>query len=172
MAVNVLEKYYRYNYWLSNRMAVALHNFWNALFLSESTLAFMSLVTVIETFTNLDKGADATEQIYRNTIKLAPIDGHGNIVTEERLKEMYDTRSVIAHGSFGRDEAGPASWNVTYLDAKSSNVDVRLSTGVMSIAGRLLHKVLFDPAILSQLEGAKTSPPERRRLRKYLDAMT
>jgi hypothetical protein len=49
---------------------------------------------------------------------------------------------------------------------------VRLSTGVMSIAARLLHKVLFDPAILSQLEGAKTSKQERRQLRKYLDAIT
>ena len=171
LAVSVLEKYYRYNYWLGNRVAVALHNFWNALFLRESTLAFVSLVTVIETFTNLSKGADTTEQVYRNTLKLAPIDGHGNAVTRERLEEMYNTRSVIAHGSFGRDETGPATWNVTHLDAKFSNVDVRLSTGIMSIVARLLHRVLFDPAILSLLEGAKTSIQERRQLRRYLDAM-
>jgi len=101
-AVNVLEKYYRYNYWIGNRIAVALHNFWNALFVPESTLAFVALVTIIETFTNLNKGEDTAKQIYRNTLKLAPVDGHGNTVTKKRLEDMYDARSEIAHGSYGR----------------------------------------------------------------------
>jgi hypothetical protein len=60
---------------------------------------------------------------------------------------------------------------VTHLDAKSSNADVRLSTDVMSIAAKLLHIVLFDPTILSLLEGAETSAQERRRLREHLDAV-
>jgi hypothetical protein len=38
-AVNVLEKYYRHNEWLANRVAVALHNFWNGLFIDENTLS-------------------------------------------------------------------------------------------------------------------------------------
>ena len=113
-AVNVLEKYYQYNYWLGNRIAVALHNFWNALFVRESTLAFVALVTVIETFTNLDKGEGAEIQIFRNTMKLVPYDGHGNAVTENRLKEMYDARSTIAHGSYGRDGHGRLDWASTH----------------------------------------------------------
>jgi len=170
-AVSVLEKYYQYNYWLGNRIAVALHNFWNALFVRESTLAFVALVTVIETFTNLNKGEDTAEQIYRNTLKLVPVDGHGNAVTRERLEEMYSVRSELSHGSYGRDGHGQLGWYLTHLDAKFSNVDVRLSTGVMSIAAKLLHRILFDPTILSILESATTSAQERRRLRKHLNAI-
>ncbi len=170
-AVNVLEKYYRYNYWIGNRIAVALHNFWNALFVPESTLAFVALVTIIETFTNLNKGEGTAKQIYRNTLKLAPVDGHGNTVTKKRLEDMYDARSEIAHGSYGRDGSRPLNWGVTHLDAKFSNVDVHLSTGVMSIAARLLHRVLFDETITSHLEDAKTSKQEERWLRRHLDAM-
>ena len=76
-----------------NRIAVALHNFWNALFIPESTLAFVTLVTIIETFTNLNKGEDTAQQVYRNTLKLVPVDGHGNTVTKKRLEDMYDARS-------------------------------------------------------------------------------
>jgi hypothetical protein len=175
-AVNVLEKYYRHNYWLGNRIAVALHNFWNALFIGDSALAFVALVTVIETFTNLNKKENTGEQVYRNTLKLVPVDGHGNAVTRDRLEEMYSVRSTLLHGSYGRDSNRGDStvqggWGVTHLDAKFSNVDVRLSTGVMSITAKLLHTVLFDPTILSLLEGAETSAQERRRLREHLDAM-
>ena len=175
-AVNVLEKYYRHNYWLGNRIAVALHNFWNALFIGDSALAFVALVTVIETFTNLNKKENTAEQVYRNTLKLVPVDGHGNAVTRDRLEEMYSVRSTLLHGSYGRDSNSGDStiqggWRVTHLDAKFSNVDVRLSTGVMSITAKLLHTVLFDPTILSLLEGAETSAQERRRLREHLDAM-
>jgi hypothetical protein len=170
-AANVLETYFRYNHWTGNRIAIALHNFWNALFVRDSTLAFVALVTVIETFTNLSKDEDTAEQVYRNTLKLVPVDGHGNAVTRDRLEEMYDTRSIIAHGSYGRDQKGPLGWDVTHLDAKFANVDVRLSTSVMSIAARLLHRVLFDPTIVSLLENAKTSKQERRRLREHLNAM-
>ena len=176
-AVSVLEKYYRHNYWLGNRIAVALHNFWNALFVGDSALAFVALVTVIETFTNLSKEENTAEQVYRNTLKLVPVDGHGNAVTRDRLEEMYSVRSTLLHGSYGRDSnSGDGTirggWGVTHLDAKFSNVDVRLSTGVMSITAKLLHTVLFDPTILSLLEGAETSAQERRRLRKQLDAMS
>jgi hypothetical protein len=166
-----LEKYYQHNYWLGNRIAVALHNFWNALFVRESTLAFLVLVTVIETFTNLNKNENTAEQIYRNTMKLAPVDGHGFAVTRERLEEMYTVRSDLSHGSYGRDGHRQVNWSVTHLDAKFSNVDVRLSTGVMSITAKLLHRVLFDPIIMSILEGGTTSAQERRRLRAHLDAM-
>ena len=61
---------------------------------------------------------------------------------------------------------------MTHLDAKFSNVDVHLSTGVMSITAKLLHRVLFDPTIVSLLEGAKTSDQERRQLRRHLDVMS
>ena len=171
-AVNVLGKYYQYNNWVGNRIAVALHNFWNALFVRESTLAFVALVTVIETFTNLNKGEGNTaEQIYINSLKLVPIDGHDNAVTRERLEEMYSARSELSHGSYGRDGRVRLGLHLTHLDAKLSNVDVHLSTGVMSITAKMLHKVLFDPTITSILEGAKTSAQERRQLRKHLNAM-
>jgi len=169
-AVSVLEKYYQYNYWLGNRIAVALHNFWNALFVRESTLAFVALVTVVEIFTNLDKSEETEKQIIRNTMKLVPYDGTGNTVTEKRLKEMYSARSTIAHGSYGSHK-GRGGWSSTHIDAKFSNVDVHLSTGVMSIAAKLLHRILFDTTIMSMLEDAKTSQEERRRLREYLNAM-
>ena len=167
----MLGKYYQYNYWLGNRVAVALHNFWNALFVRESTLAFVALVSVIETFTNLSKGEDTAEQIYHNTLKLVPFDGHGNAVTRERLEEMYSARSELSHGSYGRDGHVRLGWHLTHLDAKFSNVDVRISTGVMSITAKMLRKTLFDPTITSILEGAKTSAQERRQLRKHLNAM-
>jgi hypothetical protein len=169
--VDVLEKYYRFNHWVGNRIAVALHNFWNALFLYDSSLAFMALVTVIETFTNLDKGKNTAEQIYGNTLKLVKIDGHGNSITRERLEEIYIARGIMSHGSYGRDGHGSLTWYVTHLDAKFANVDVRLSAGVMSIAAKMLNRVLFDPAITSMLEGAKTSAQERRGLRKLLNEM-
>jgi hypothetical protein len=54
-AVSVLEKYYRNDGWLGNRVAVALHNFWNALFVDDSTLSFVALVSILETFSNLSK---------------------------------------------------------------------------------------------------------------------
>jgi hypothetical protein len=62
-------------------------------------------------------------------------------------------------------------WHSTYISAKFSNVDISLSTGLMSITAKLLHRVLFDPTIVSILEGAKTSDQERGRLREHLDAM-
>ncbi len=168
----MLGKYYQYNNWVGNRIAVALHNFWNALFVRESTLAFVALVTVIETFTNLNKGeGNTTEQIYINSLKLVPIDGHDNTVTRERLEEMYSARSELSHGSYGRDGRVRLGLHLTHLDAKLSNVDVHLSTGVMSITAKMLHRVLFDPTITSILEGAKTSAQERRQLRKHLNAM-
>jgi hypothetical protein len=171
-AVNVLEKYYQYNYWLGNRIAVALHNFWNSLFVRESTLAFVALVMVIETFTNLDEGnRNISKQIYRNTRKLVPIDGHRNAVTIERLKEMYRARSELSHGSYGRDGHGRLGWHLTHLDAKFSNVDVNLSTAVMSITAKMLHRVLFDPTITSILEGAKTRAQEQQRLREHLNVL-
>jgi hypothetical protein len=169
--VNVLEKYYQYNYWMGNRIAVALHNFWNALFVADSTLAFAALVSIIETFTNLNKAEDTGAQIYRNTLKLVPVDGHGNEVTEKRLEEIYNVRSYLSHGSYGRDGNWRIDWQMTHLDAKYSNVDVRLCTGAMSNAAKLLHRILFDPTIVSILENAKTSDQERRGLREHLNAI-
>jgi hypothetical protein len=164
-AVKVLEKYYRYNYWLGNRVAVALHNFWNALFVSESTLAFVALVTIIETFTNVDSGK---VELFHNAPKLVPLDAHGNAVTKKRLEDMYEARSTIAHGSYGRTGPGPITWARTHLDAKFSNVDVQLSSGVMSIVVKMLHRVLFDARLMSLIENAKDPAEERRLLRGYL----
>ena len=170
-AVNVLEKYYQHNYWTGNRMAVAIHNFWNALFVPESTLAFIALMSIIETFTNLSKKENVADQVYRNTLKLVPVDGNGHKVTKEQLEAMYDVRSYLSHGSYGWDGRTQPSWLSTYVSAKFSNVDILLSTNLMSITAKLLHRVLFDPTIVSILEDARTSDQERRRLRKHLDAM-
>ena len=172
-AVNVLEKYYQHNYWMGNRIAVALHNFWNALFVPESTLAFVALMSVIETFTNLSKSKKETveAQVYRNTLKLVHVDGNGNVVTKKRLEEMYNVRSFLSHGSYGWDGRTQPGWLSTGINAKFSNVDIRLSTDLMSITAKLLHRVIFDPSIVSILEGAETSAQERRRLREHLDVM-
>jgi hypothetical protein len=112
-AVNVLEKYYQDNYWMGNRIAVALHNFWNALFVSDSTLAFVTLMSVIETFTNLRKKENVEDQLFRNALKLVPVDGNGHEVTKERLGAMYDVRSYLSHGSYGWDRMGRQ--NATWL---------------------------------------------------------
>jgi hypothetical protein len=170
-AVNVLEKYYQHNYWMGNRIAVALHNIWNALSIPESTFAFVALMSVIETFTNLSKKENVEAQVYRNTLKLVPVDGNGNVVTKKQLEEMYDVRSFLSHGSYGSDGRTQPGWLSTYINSKFSNVDIRLSTGLMSITAKLLHRVVFDPTIVSILEGAETSAQERRRLREHLDAM-
>jgi hypothetical protein len=170
-AVNVLEKYYQHNCWMGNRIAVALHNFWNALFVPDDTLAFITLMSVIETFANLSKKENVADQLYRNTLKLVPVDGNGHEVTKERLEAVYNVRSYLSHGSYGWDGRTQPGWLSTYISAKFSNVDIRLSTGLMSITAKLLHRVLFDPTIVSILEGAGTSDRERRRLREHLDAM-
>lgn len=57
------------------------------------------------------------------------------------------------------------------IDAKRSNVDANLSTGVMSIAAKLLHRILFDTTIMLILEGAKNSKEERRGLREHLNKL-
>ena len=171
-AVLVLEKYYRYNYSVGNRVAVALHNFWNALFLHESTLAFVALVTILETFTNLDKGEKkTTDQIFRNALKLVPFDAHNNAVTEKRLKAMYEARSIIAHGSYGAIGRSPITWGLTHLSAKSSNVDVRLSSDVMSIAVKMLHRVIFDAELMSIIDNTKTAKQEQRAIRRYVNSL-
>jgi hypothetical protein len=41
----------------------------------------------------------------------------------------------------------------------------------MSIAAKLLQRVLFDATIMSLLESAETSDEERRRLRAHLDGL-
>jgi hypothetical protein len=155
--VNILEKYYRYDGWKSNRVAVALHNFWNALYIDESTLSFVALVTILETFTNLSKNKNdpVQDQIYRNMPKLVPCDAHGKPVTRKRLEAIYDIRSTIAHGSYGANGHGNITWAVTHLDAKFANVDVRLSSEVMSIAVKMLHRVIFDSKLMSVIEDAK-----------------
>jgi hypothetical protein len=48
-------------------------------------------------------------------------------------------------------------WADSWTSLRRLSVDVRLSTGVMSITAKLLHRVLFDSAIVSILEGAGTS---------------
>jgi len=172
-AVNVLEKYYRHDGWMGNRVAVALHNFWNALFVNESTLSFVALVSILETFCNLSKSEKdpVTDQIRRNVPKLVPLDAHARAVTIERIDKIYDTRSEIAHGSFGHDGHGSLTWGVTHIDAKFSNVDVHLSSELMSIAVKMLHRVIFDPNLLSIIENSKTRDQERRGIRKYVDAL-
>jgi hypothetical protein len=170
-AVNVLEKYYRNDGWMGNRVAVALHNFWIALFLNESTLSFVALVSILETFSNLSKGEKVEDQMHRNVPKLVPLDAHARAVTIERIDRIYDTRSEIAHGSFGHDGHGSLTWAVTHIDAKFANVDVRLSSELMSIAVKMLHRVIFDPELLSIIEQSKTRDQERRGIRKYLDAL-
>ena len=170
-AVNVLEKYYRHNEWLANRVAVALHNFWNGLFIDENTLAFVSLVTILETFANLTRGNKVEEQIYRNVPKLVPLDACSRPITKQRLEAIYDTRSIIAHGSYGVERHGAVTWNVTHLDAKFANVDVRMSSEVMSIAVKMLHRVIFDPELMSLIERAASPTLERRAIRKYVQAL-
>jgi hypothetical protein len=170
-AVNVLEKYYRNDGWMGNRVAVALHNFWNALFVNESTLSFVALVSILETFSNLSKSETVIDQIRRNVPKLVPLDAHARAVTIERIDKIYDTRSEIAHGSFGHDGHGSLTWTVTHIDAKFANVDVRLSSELMSIAVKMLHRVIFDPVLLSIIEKSKTRDQERKGIRKYVDAL-
>jgi hypothetical protein len=172
-AVNVLEKYYRNDGWMGNRVAVALHNFWNALFVNDSTLSFVALVSILETFSNLSKSETdpVMNQIRRNVPKLVPLDAHARAVTIERIDKIYDTRSEIAHGSFGHDGHGSVTWAVTHIDAKFANVDVRLSSELMSIAVKMLHRVMFDPKLLSIIENSKTRDEERRGIRKYVDAL-
>jgi hypothetical protein len=41
----------------------------------------------------------------------------------------------------------------------------------MSIAVKMLHRVIFDPELLSIIEQSKTRDQERRGIRKYLDAL-
>jgi Apea-like HEPN len=172
-AVNVLEKYYRFDGWVGNRVAVALHNFWNALFVTDSTLSFVALVSILETFSNLSKSATdpVMDQIRRNVPKLVPLDAHGRTVTVERIDKIYDTRSEIAHGSFGHEGHGIVTWTVTHIDAKSAHVDVSLSSELMSIAVKMLHRVLFDQTLLSIIENAETRDQERRGIRSYVDAL-
>jgi len=142
--VNILEKYYRYNNWIGNRVAVALYNFWNALFISESTLQFAALVTILETFTNLGEPSLRTptncgtpelaqtdapsvrQQMNRNIPKLAPTDAHNNRVTKKRLDALYKARSTISHGSYGRDRHGNLTAHDTHVDAKFANLSIRL----------------------------------------------
>jgi hypothetical protein len=106
---------------MGNRVAVSLHNFWNALFLTDSTLAFVALVSVLETFSNLssDPKDRVMDQIRRNGLKLVPLDAHGRAVTRERIDKIYATRSEIAHGSFGHNGHGVVTSTVTHIDAKS-----------------------------------------------------
>jgi hypothetical protein len=164
-AVRILEKYYRYNYWLGNKVAVALHNFWNALFITERTLAFLALVIILETFTKFGRSRD----FLHNIRKLVPRDAHGNDVTIERLEEMRDARNIIVHGSYGRSGHATITWAQTHLDAKFSNVDVHLSSGVMSIAVKMLQTVIFDARLMSIIENAETSKKETWALRGHLE---
>ena len=172
--VSLLEKYYRHDGWIANRVAVALYNFWNALFLDECTLSFVALMSILETFSNLsgDPSDPVLDQIRRNVPKLIPLDAHGKAVTVERLNKIYDTRSIIAHGSFGHDRHGTLTWHVTNIDAKWSNVDIRLSSDLMSMAAKMLHRVIFDPNLLSIIENSKTRNGERKAIRRYVDSLT
>jgi hypothetical protein len=170
-AVNVLEKYYRYTGWSANRVSVALHNFWNALFIEDSTLSFIALVSILETFSNLGKGENVEEQIFRNVPKLVPHDAHARPVTKARLEAIYDARSTIVHGSFGVEGHGNLTWHVTHLDAKFANVDGRLSSELMSIAVKLLRRVIFDPALMSVIENATSRTRERRAIRAYVNGL-
>jgi hypothetical protein len=170
-AVNVLEKYYRYNGWIVNRVAVALHNFWNALFVPESTLQFSALVTILETLTNLDGRLSVREQMNRNIPKLVPIDAHKKPVTKKRLDALYKARSAISHGFYGRDGHGNLTRHDTHLDAKSANVDTRLVTDVMSITVKMLHRILLDPDLMRRIENSPNRTQERESISEYLASL-
>jgi Apea-like HEPN len=143
----------------------------NCIIYGREYASFVALVTILETFTNLDKGEGVEHQIYRNIPKLVPFDAHGRPVTKERLEAIYDTRSTIAHGSYGQDGHGNLTWGVTHIDAKFANVDIHLSSEVLSIAVKLLRRVLFDPKILSVFENAKTGKQKRRAIRGYVNPL-
>jgi hypothetical protein len=169
-AVNVLEKYYRYNSWVTNRVAVALHNFWNALFVVDSILAFSALVTIVETFTNLD-GSAVRQQLMRNIPKLVPMDAHQTPVTKKRIEALYKARSTISHGSYGRDGHMTLTQHDTHLDAVFANIDTRLMTDVMSITVKMLHRILLDHDLMCRIENSSDREQERAAIREYLTSL-
>jgi len=48
---------------------------------------------------------------------------------------------------------------------------VCLSSELMSIAVKMLHRVMFDPKLLSIIENSKTRDQERRGIREYVNAL-
>jgi hypothetical protein len=53
-----------------------------------------------------------------------------------------------------------------------AHVDVSLSSELMTIAVKMLHRVIFDPTLLSIIEDAKTRDQERRGIRDYVNALS
>jgi hypothetical protein len=180
-AFDATKRYYGYLQWSADRVATALHNFWNGLFASDPTISFNSLMTILETFSNFGargtigyggkKRDSVTKQILRNVRKLAPLDAHGNTVEEGTLRTLYDTRSTISHGSFGVVRGTIVTLGITHIDARFANVDAKQHEQLMSIAVTLLRRIIFDPKIMTMIAAAPDKDAETLALEAYVDAL-
>jgi hypothetical protein len=139
---SILHPYYRGGLWINDRVGVALGSAWGFLRSEDSSLGFLSLVTLIEALVGTER-FEMTHQICERVAISIKRENETRIDLYCLLKKIYDLFSKFVHGS-AKFPKGIISHNVSIRSTKFTNVSYFEYSELVDIAFILLSKLIYD----------------------------
>jgi len=163
--VDALEPYYRPAYWRSDRLTVALSNFWSFLFSPFPEHSFLSLVVILEALVSTSN-TEVTHQISERSAVLLEGSPDGRLAIYKKIKTLYSVRSQIVHGSMVKKithqviQGSMIPTNIaretSYVNAQKSIISVSRYCEIAELSVRMILAVLNEPALMAAVKSGKT----------------
>lgn len=148
-----LDRYFRSGIWWSDRLAMAISYFWNALCTPFPEQSFLSLTTALESLLSTQH-MEITHILAERCAVLVTAGPSSRLTTYRRVKDLYKIRSKVVHGKVF-PKKGTQSWESLFITAKRSNVPISSLESLVDLTISVIMSVFSNQELLKIIQTKK-----------------
>lgn len=161
-----LDRYFRSGMWWSDRLAMAIGYFWNALCTPFSEQAFLSLTTALESLLSTQP-MEITHILAERAAVLVAREPSSRLMTYRKVKDLYKVRSQVVHAKVFPKGGRRGGWESLIIDAKKSNVPISSLKSLVDLTLSVIMGVLANRELLRIIQAKKSEQKISKDLDEY-----
>jgi hypothetical protein len=160
-----LDRYFRSGMWWTDRLAMAINCFWNALCTPFPEQSFLSLTTALESLLSTQP-IEITHILAERCAALVARDPSSRLSMYRTAKNLYTIRSKVVHGK-AFPKKGVQTWDSLFISAKRSNVPISSLRSLVDLTVSVITSVFWNPELLRIIQTKKREDKTNQELEEY-----
>jgi hypothetical protein len=160
-----LDRYFRSGIWWTDRLAMAVSYFWNALCTPFPEQSFLSLTTALESLLST-QSIEITHILAERCAILTAKDPSSRLSTYRTVKKLYKIRSKVVHGK-AFPKKGAQTWESLSIGAKRSYVPMSSLRSLVDLTVSVIMSVFSNHELLGIIQTKKSEHKENEELEEY-----
>lgn len=164
-----LDRYYRSGMWWTDRLAMSIGYFWDALCTPFSQQAFLGLTNSLEALLST-QSTEITHTLAERVALLTEKKATKRLGVYKAVKDLYRVRSKIVHGNTFPKQ-GKQNWESLLVTAKWSNVPISSLSSLLGITLTVITAVLSDRSLLEIIQPRRNEQKISEDFNQYFATM-